>query len=309
MGRVVVTGGAGFIGSHLVELLCAQGWSVCVIDDLSAGSLDNLAGVAGQVDLVQGSILDDSSLDRAMKQADAVVHLAATVSVPGSVADPISCCDLNVTGTVKVLAKCRELGIRRFVQASTSAVYGRLPGLPKTEESPALPVTPYAASKLSAEQFAAAFAEMEGLSAASLRFFNVYGPRQSLASAYTGVVAIIMERLAQGRAMEVYGDGLQTRDFVSVADVARAVSLCLERQAAGHRVFNVASGRSASLLDVIHILEERVGRRLERGHGPERVGDIRHSAASIDRIQQEIGWRPVVALEDGLMETYRHGQG
>lgn len=304
MQRVLVTGGAGFIGSHLVEGLVRSGWDATVIDDLSSGSLDNLEAVLGQIRFVHGSILDELLLNRAIEQADAVVHLAATVSVPGSVEDPVSCANLNVTGTVKVLAACRSLGVQKFVQASTSAVYGREPTLPKTESSPLAPVTPYAASKAAAEQFAAVFSAEGGMAASSLRFFNVYGPRQSMTSAYTGVIAIIMERLAKGEPMTIYGDGLQTRDFIFVEDVVEAVRLCLKSPHRGHKVLNVATGQSVTLLDVVAMLEKTAGRPLAASHGEERVGDIKHSSASIGEIAGLLGFAPKTALADGLAATY-----
>lgn len=212
--KILVTGGAGFIGSHVVETLLPSNAEVIVLDDLSTGCLNNLKGL--DVCFVQGSILDASLLDRLTVGIDAVVHLAALVSVPLSFQKPLLFSDINVSGTLNVLNSCKRNGVSRFIQASSSAVYGDLPGLPKSDEMPVAPMSPYAASKLSAENLASSYAT-SGVSCSSLRFFNVYGPRQDPTSAYSGVISIFTSRLSKGEPIKIYGDGAQTRDFIILA--------------------------------------------------------------------------------------------
>ncbi|MDR1296393.1 MAG: NAD-dependent epimerase/dehydratase family protein [Deltaproteobacteria bacterium] len=307
---VLVTGGAGFIGSHLVERLAGAGHRVRVLDDLSSGREDNLAAVRGDVTLTRGSVLDPGALGAAMEGVRAVFHLAARPSVPESLSDPGGCLETNGRGTLNVLALAAKLGVGRLVYASSSAVYGDLPA-PHAEDAGPRPNNPYAAVKLLGEHLAEYHRLSLGLPAVSLRFFNVYGPRQSADGADAGVVPIFADRLARGLRPVVFGDGLQTRDFVHVRDAARALALAADYAgalagggaASLPAVFNVASGRSYTLLEVLEFL--RAGRapdgpRLEPVFEPARPGDPRISEAAVGLAAERLGFAAEISLAEGL---------
>ncbi len=296
---VLVTGGAGFIGSHVVESLILAGKEVIVLDNFSVGRLENLKGLP--LEIVECSILNKSQVDKAVKRADAVIHLAAMVSVPGSIKEPAKCAEINVIGTINLLAACQKHGIRRFVQASSSAVYGTEPGQPKQESSHTAPSTPYAASKLSAEHFAASAASL-GLSCSSLRFFNVYGPRQDPSSPYSGVVSIFLSRVKEGQPITIFGDGGQTRDFIFVKDVASHVVQCLDRTPDFHEVLNVASGESMTVYELAKEVQKAMGREVEIRFAAPRLGDIYNSSACVRNLRAADSHRPV-PFSQGLLET------
>lgn len=304
---VLVTGGAGFIGSHLVEALAADGAEVRVFDNLSSGRAENLADVRGRVDLIVGDIRSPEQLAAAMGGVGTVVHLAALVSVADSVERPAENYEINVQGTVNVLEAARAAGARRVVLASSAAVYGNDPALPKREDMPPAPASPYAAAKLADEYIARVHAELYGLETVSLRFFNVYGPRQDPSSPYSGVISRFTDALARGEAPRVFGDGLQTRDFVYVRDVAEAIRLAATSPQVGRgEVLNVGTGRASSLMDVLAALTPLAGRAAPPVFEPPRPGDVRHSVADISRIRERLGFVPTVALADGLAELWRH---
>ena len=246
--RVVVTGGAGFIGSHLVDRLVAEGFSVRVLDDLCSGCLDNIRGHvdSGRVEFVKGDVKDPEVVGECVRGVGFVVHLAAVVSVPFSVANPDLTYDTNVSGTLNVLVACSKAKVSRFVFSSTCAVYGEPWYLPVDEKHPCVPISPYAESKLAAERFSVGFCEQELLDCVALRFFNVYGPRQCM-NDYSGVITRFVDLARGGLPLTVYGDGSATRDFVFVGDVVAAVLLCLESGAAVCEVFNVGTGRATSV--------------------------------------------------------------
>jgi UDP-glucose 4-epimerase len=300
--RVVVTGGAGFIGANLCRALLEQGDEVVAIDDLSSGSKDNLTA-APDTRLVEGSILDDAALDAAFAGADSVVHLAARPSVPRSIADPVASHEVNATGTLKVLEAVRRHDVGHVVAASSSSVYGGNPILPKHEDLATAPLSPYAASKLATESYTLAWAHVWGFSALAFRFFNVFGPLQAAGHAYAAVVPAFVSAALEGRPLPVHGDGEQTRDFTFVdslcAVIARAVS-----DGTGHdRPVNLAFGGRSSLLEVIAELEAILDQPLVRAHTDPRPGDVRDSQADQTRLRSLFPDIEPVPLSDGLRRT------
>jgi len=298
----VVTGGAGFVGSHLCRALADAGAQVRALDDLSGGRRSNLDGC--EVSLIEGSILDPDALADAMDGAALVFHLAAMVSVPESVADPERCAMVNVVGSQRVLDAAVRAGARRFVFAGSAAAYGGEPILPSVETQPVEAWSPYAASKIAGEQFTAAAARTGAISTVSLRFFNIYGPRQDPRSPYAAAICAFIDRVRRGTTITIFGDGRQTRDFISVHDVVRAnlLAATTPRPLAGE-IINIGTGHAATLLEVVSLLQCAAGAGVPIEHGPARAGDVRHSVASIDRARQLLGFEPRVPLSEGLAET------
>ena len=296
--NVLVTGGAGFIGSHTVEALLADGASVTVLDDFSNGRRANLPAAHERLRIVEGDVRDLATVRRALDGASRVLHLAAQVSVQASIADPLESCRQNVLGFVTVLEAARATGVQRVVFASSAAVYGMPRELPLTEAAPVVPISPYGLEKSIDEQYGALYAALYRLPTLGLRFFNVYGPRQDPRSPYSGVISKWHGALAAGAPVRIFGDGRQTRDFVYVGDVARANVHALAAAAAG--VCNVGSGTAVTLLDMLASLERAAGRTAERRFEPAVDGDIRDSAANTDRLRAWTGFVPATALESGL---------
>ncbi len=300
-GRCLVTGGAGFIGSHLVDTLLASGRSVRVLDNFSTGHRANLP--AG-IDIVEGSITDLATVEAATKDCEVVFHLAALASVAKSVEDPLTSHAICATGTLNVLEAARRHQVHRVVYAASASAYGGASDpAGQSEETPLMALSPYAAAKLAGEYYCEAFAHTYGLETVRLRFFNVFGPRQRADSPYSGVIAIFTAALVAGRSPTIFGDGLQSRDFVSVADVAQALLQAADVPGVSGRVYNVGTGSSVTLLELLAALNEALGTNLIANHGPERAGDIRHSRARIERISAELGYKPTVSLRDGLRQT------
>lgn len=300
--EVLVTGGAGFIGSHLVGRLLAEGMRVRVFDNLSTGSMENLAG-AGGADLVEGDITDAAAIGRAASGVDAVFHLAAMGSVPRSVEDPASSNGANVTGTLNTLIAARDGGAGRFVYSSSSSVYGDTPSLPKSEEMPVSPVSPYGVGKLAGEFYTRVFFNVYGLETISLRYFNVFGPRQSPRSQYAAVVPRFASAMLGGGRPVVYGDGGQSRDFTYVENVVEANVRALRADRGFGEAMNIAAGGRITLNRLLEMLGELTGSSAEAERLAPRPGDIRHSYASIDKAAEMIGYRPVVEFGDGLGRT------
>ncbi|QSZ67896.1 SDR family oxidoreductase [Methanofollis aquaemaris] len=298
--RYVVTGGAGFIGSHIAEVLSNE-HEVVVIDDLSTGHRENIQDF--DVEFVEGSVTDLPLLREIFRGADGVFHQAAIASVPKSVDDPLATHTVNETGTLDVLLAARGAGVKKVVFASSSAVYGEEPTLPKHEGMLPAPVSPYAISKLTGEHYEAVFSKLFGLKTVALRYFNVFGPRQDPSSQYSGVISIFTDRVKAGEPITIHGDGGQTRDFVYVADVVRANLLAMERDVTG--VFNIARGRQTDLNTLARGVMEAAGREVPVEYGPVRQGDVRHSLADISRAREVLGWAPEWSLVDGLVETIR----
>ena len=301
----LVTGGAGFIGSHLVEALVARGERVRVLDDLSSGRRENLSTVLGDVELLIGDVADPEVVDQAMDGCEIVFHLAAIASVQASIENPRRSHRVIVDGTLNVLETARRAGVRRAVFASSAAVYGDHTALPLREELPPRPLSPYAASKVTGEMYCTAFHASYGLPTVALRFFNVYGPRQDPTSPYSGVISIFASRMCRGKAPVIYGDGKQTRDFVYVEDLVRALLLACEREAAVGEVFNLASATQTSILQLTTMLNEVLGTDIPPEFGPARTGEVRFSEGNVRRAQEALGWKAAIPMREGLSRLLR----
>ena len=295
--KVLVTGGAGFIGSHSVEKLLEEGWQVRVFDNFSSGTRKNLPAHP-QLEIVEGDIRDEEAVKTAMEGISHVLHLAAQVSVQASVEHPSQSCSINILGFVNVLQTARSLGVQRMVYASSAAVYGQPARLPIAETDGCRPISPYGLEKYVNDQYAQLFAEGFLVSTLGLRYFNVYGPRQDPRSPYAGVISKFLARIEQQQPLLVYGDGKQTRDFIFVKDVARANVAALQSAMTG--VCHVATGCSLDLLRMIDILSQCTGRPLNVVHQAPLIGDIPCSSANIDRFQELLNSKDLTTLEEGL---------
>ncbi len=302
MPRHLVTGGAGFIGSHVVDALAARGEPVRVVDDLSTGRRENLAGHP-RVELVRGDLADRRVAEAAVAGVDHVVHLAGIPSPARSVSEPRRCHRANVEATHELLLAARDAGVRRVVLASSSSVYGESGASPAHEGLPAAPRSPYALQKLVCEQYAALFGRIHGLETVSLRLFNVFGPRQPPGSEYSGVVPALAAALLAGRPATIHGDGEQTRDFVYVADAARALLLACTAPGAAGRVVNVAGGEPLSVNGLHAALRRATGASARTRRAAPRPGDVRHSLADVSLARDLLGFAPATRLEDGLGRT------
>jgi UDP-glucose 4-epimerase len=303
VGRCLVTGGAGFIGSHLVDALLQAGHAVRVLDDMSAGKAGNLAQTAGRVELIHGSVADAAAVAAAVAGCEVVYHLAAIASVTKSVEAPLLSHEVIATGTLQVLDAARHLGVRRVVYAGSSSAYGDQPGTDRLETDALLPLSPYAAAKLAGEHYCSSYTAVHALETVRLRFFNVFGPRQDALSPYSGVIAIFINAMKQGKTPTIYGDGTQARDFVYVANVVQALRLAADSKAAVGQVYNIGNGESTTILDLVKHLNELLGTRVEPNHQPPRAGDVRLSQADISRARKELGYQPAVSFREGLAMT------
>lgn len=297
MATILVTGGAGFIGSHSVDHLLGLGHEVRVLDDFSSGHAHNLTPHP-RLTVITGDVRDPAAVTAAMAACSHVLHLAAQVFVPESIAKPVASASINIAGYLTVIDSARRQDVRRVVYASSAAVYGASGSEPLTEDSPTHAESPYGLEKLVNDQYAALFTRLYGQSLCGMRYFNVYGPRQDPRSPYSGVISKFLQRATAGESLTVFGDGLQTRDFVSVLDVARANAAALFSPVAG--VVNVATGHSATLLELIDALGEALGRPLEVVHAPGRLGEVRHSAVRPRRLAEELGLNDLLDLNQGL---------
>jgi UDP-glucose 4-epimerase len=299
--RVLVTGGAGFIGSHMVDRLVNDGYDIRVIDDLSAGRLDNIRGhlSAGRVDFVKGDIRDVSLVRKSVDGVDVVVHFAALTSVPFSVAHPDLVFDVNLVGTLNLIRACVQGGVGRFVFVSSCAVCGDPEVLPVREEHRPNPISPYAESKLLAERYCLGFQDRQLLRSVVLRFFNVYGPRQGM-NDYSGVITRFIDRVRQKEPLVIYGDGSQTRDFVNVHDVVEAILASMKSSDSEGEVFNVGSGKPTSINELAKTILELAGVDLEIRYEKPRAGDIKDSYADISKAKKFLGYEPKISLRDGL---------
>lgn len=304
MAECLVTGGAGFIGSHVVRGLVDKGFNVRVLDNFSSGRHDNLESVKTRIDVQVGDIRDDDALFNAMLGVRYVFHLAALPSVPKSVEDPLSTHKVNITGTLRLLLRAREANVERVVLSSSSAVYGNTDQLPSREDHVPKPTSPYALSKLADEHYFRLFYELYGLRTYALRYFNVFGPRQNPRSQYAAVVPLFIEALLADAHPTIFGDGTQTRDFLHVSDVVRANLACIDApDAAAGGVFNVAWGTRLSINDLAHMMMRVFGVSRDIIYAPPREGDIKDSQADISLAQNVLGWNPVMPFEEGLEET------
>ena len=301
MKQVLITGGAGFIGSHTADALLTQGFTVRVLDNFSNGKHANLNALAladGRLTVIEGDVRDAAITDAAVKGVDAVLHLAAQVSVPRSVADPVESSTHNIAGFLNVLDAVRRHKIPRMVYASSAAVYGVPEALPLLETNTAKPLSPYGLEKFINDQYAALYGELYGVSSVGMRYFNVYGPRQDPKSPYAGVISKFADGLEDGKPLRVFGDGSQTRDFIYVGDVARANVLALQGDVVG--VLNVGTGTSVTLLELIEAMKEAFDKPALVRHEPPATGDIAHSATNPARLKQTLGWQPATTFVQGL---------
>lgn len=302
MAQYLVTGGAGFIGSHLAEELIRRGHQVRVADSLITGKRTNLAHLP-TVELLQGDLADADLARRAVDGVDFVLHQAALPSVPRSVKDPIGSHRANVDSTLNVLVAARDARVKRVVFAGSSSVYGNTSELPKHEEMPNNPLSPYALQKIVGEQYLQMFTALYGLETVTIRYFNVFGPRQDPSSAYSGVISLFATALLQNRAPLIHGDGEQTRDFTYVANVVDGVLRACEAPAANGQIINVATGDRISLLRLFETMKKLIGANVQPVFGPLRPGDVRDSQADIRRAKQLLGYEPFVSFEEGLRLT------
>jgi nucleoside-diphosphate-sugar epimerase len=304
MANYLVTGGAGFIGSHLTEELARRGHSVRVVDSLITGKRRNLQHIPG-VDFLEGDLADLSVAARAVEGIDYVLHQAAIPSVPRSVTDPITSNRANVDASLNILVAARDAGVKRLVYAGSSSAYGNTPTLPKQEDMPPNPLSPYALQKLVAEQYCQMFTQLYGFETVTIRYFNVFGPRQDPGSPYSGVISLFSTAVLEGRQPIIYGDGEQTRDFTYVANVVDGVLRACEAPKAAGEVINVACGTRISLNDLLRVMNQIVGTSLEAIYKEERAGDVRDSQADITKARALLGYEPSVSLEDGLAKTLK----
>jgi len=300
MSVYVVTGGAGFIGSHLVDHLVGQGEEVRVLDDFSSGKPENIRHNLEKIKLIEGSVADLQTVRKAMEGADYVLHHAAIASVINSVEDPISSHNANLTGALNVLVAARDAGARRVVLASSSAVYGDLPGLPKTEDMPTDCLSPYALTKLSGEQYCRMFTRLYGMETVALRYFNVFGPRQDPNSQYAAVIPKFLTRMLEGIPPTIFGDGLQSRDFTFVSNIVAANMLACHKPGIAGEALNIACGESFNLLDLVSGLNAALGSSIEPVFEPARPGEVKHSVAGIDKARSLLGFTPSIRFSDGL---------
>jgi UDP-glucose 4-epimerase len=301
----LVTGGAGFIGSHLVEELTKRGRPVRVLDDFSTGQRSNLAALRPAPEVVEADLADADAVRRAVRGAGVVFHLGAVASVQLSVEDPAAVHRVCATGSLHVFDAARREGVRRVVYGASASAYGIPADGVQREADPVQALSPYAAAKLAGEFYAEAFTTTFGLEAVRLRFFNVYGPRKRDDSPYSGVIALFAAALAAGRTPTVYGDGLQSRDFVYVTDVTQALVKAADAPGVAGKVYNVGTGRSVTVLELIAALNKLLGTNVTPKHGPARPGEVRHSRADIGLARRDLGYEPAVAFEEGLGRTLR----
>ncbi len=303
MGLYLVTGGGGFIGSHIVRRLLEKGKSVRVLDDFSTGKRQNLAEVAGRIEVVEGSICDAPTVARSMKGVEAVFHLAARASVPRSIEHPGPANEVNVTGTLNVLIAARDAGVRRLVYSASSSAYGDTPTMPKTVDMRPQPLSPYAVGKLAAEHYCACWSHVYGLQTISLRYFNVFGPRQDPQGAYAAVIPAFVSHMLKGERPVIFGDGEQSRDFCFVDNVVNANMLAAEAKEMHGEVVNVACGERTTLNQMVVDMNKLLGTDIKPEYRPPRAGDVRHSLADISVTKQVLGYEPGIMFAEGLRRS------
>ncbi|SRR6266849_263965 len=301
--RYLITGGAGFIGSHIAQALLDRGESVCIFDNLATGKRTNLAILKGGIQFIQGDLRDLKSIKDATKGVEVIFHQGALASVPRSIADPITSLETNINGTQNVLLAARDAGVRRVIYASSSSVYGNTPTLPKHETMPTKPMSPYAVQKLTGELLCGVFTQIYGLETVSLRYFNVFGPRQDPNSEYAAVIPRFLTAVLKGERPIIFGDGEQTRDFTYIANVVQANLLAASSPAAIGYAINIGCGEQISLNTMLHIVEELLGITVDAEYREPRPGDVRNSRADISLAQHLLGYKPTIGFREGLAHT------
>jgi UDP-glucose 4-epimerase len=302
----LVTGGAGFIGSHIVRKLVAMGERVRVLDNFTAGKKENLQDFDGKIEIMNGDILDHALVGKAMQDVEIVLHQGALRSVPFSVENPALVNRVNVEGTINILVAARDAKVQRVVAASSSSVYGNTKIFPNSEQQAPCPVSPYAASKLAGEYYCRVFSGLYGLETISLRYFNVFGPRQDPNSQYAAVIPRFIRSALRQEPLEIHGEGLQSRDFTYIDNVVAANLLAARCQGGIGEAFNVAQGQCFSILDLVALLEKVFERKLTAVHTPARAGDVRQTLADISRAENILGYKPAVTFEEGIFRTARY---
>ncbi|MEM3422839.1 MAG: SDR family oxidoreductase [Candidatus Bilamarchaeaceae archaeon] len=300
--RVLVTGGAGFIGSHLAEALLKRGHAVRILDNFSTGKEENIKDIENSIEIIRGSITEKEVLENAIENVDYVLHHAAQISVVDSIKNPKKTWEINIKGTKLLLNAAVKNKVKKVILASSAAVYGNEPGLPKTEQMRTKPTSPYGDSKLMNEYMAQKYHQQDKINIISLRYFNVYGPRQHPQSAYAGVISKFMEKMIKGERPIIYGNGEQTRDFVYVEDVVSANILALE-STVKNGIYNIGSGKETSLNELVKTLNEILGTKIEPIYEPPREGDIQRSVADISKAKKDLGYIPKYTLKEGLTKT------
>lgn len=305
MPRFMVTGGAGFIGSNLSEMLLNDGHSVTVFDNLATGREENLAHIIGNIKFIRGDIRDTAALGAAMEDADYVIHLAALGSVPRSIEDPATTHEVNATGTLNVLNAARSAKVKRVVCASSSSVYGDTAVLPKEEQMTPSPLSPYAVSKITGEYYCKAFQRVYGLETVALRYFNVYGRRQDPKSQYAAVIPRFVDAMMRGKSPVIYGDGEQSRDFTFVDDCNQANIKACFASGCGGMHFNIGYGSRVSINDLFRKIRDNLGSKVEPAYAPPRKGDVRDSLAAISRAKELLGYEPTNGIDEGIRKTVK----
>ncbi len=303
MANYLVTGGAGFIGSNIVKALVEQGESVRVLDNCSTGNVSNLDGVIDRIEFILGDIRDPALSHKAVEGIDYLIHQAALCSVAHSVDDPVTTNEVNVTGILNMLTAAKHLGVKRIVYASSASVYGDSPGLPKNEDMPTNPVSPYATSKLIGEQYCKLFYELHNLETVTLRYFNVFGPRQACNSHYSAAIPKFIRSFLEGKPPVIFGDGEQSRDLVFVEDAVQANILACHAESAAGEILNIGCGKNTTINCLVKIIDELIGSDIEPVYEQERKGDVRHSQADISKAKKVLAYRPLVDLQAGLERT------
>jgi len=306
MSLYLVTGGAGFIGSHIVDKLVQLGEKVRVLDNFVTGKKENLSKSINKIELINGDIRDRKKLQVALKSVDFVLHQAALRSVPRSVDDPISTNDVNITGTLLLLEQSRKCKVQRVVYAASSSAYGDSPELPKKETQLPAPVSPYAVSKLAGEYYCSMYNKLYGLETISLRYFNVFGPRQDPASEYAAVVPKFIELALKGKTLEIHSDGLQSRDFSYIDNVVSANLLAVKSKKGIGEVFNIACGEKWTILDIAETIGRIIDKKLKYHHTQTRKGDVRHTLADISKAKKMLGYKPITNFEEGMRKTVEY---
>ncbi len=303
---ILVTGGAGFIGSNICHSLAGRGVQLRVLDDLSTGRLAHLEGIEGELDFIEGNLTDLNVVKEAVEGVDFVLHQGALPSVPRSIDDPLASHAANATGTLNVLLGAAAANVKRMVYASSSSVYGNDAGLPKREDMTPAPISPYAAAKLAGEHYCRVFSSVYGVEVVVLRYFNVFGPRQDPDSQYAAVIPKFVTCLLGGEPPTIYGDGEQSRDFTYVDNIVEANLRALLAPRASGRVFNIACERATTLNQVLELLRDLVGTDVSARYAPPRPGDLRHSLADISVAREMLGYEPTITVEEGLRRSVRH---
>ena len=304
--QVLITGGAGFIGSNIARELTEQEYTVKILDNLSTGNLNNISDIKNKIELIIGDVRDIKIVKKVMKDVDYVFHQAALPSVPRSIQDPITTNKINVNGTLNILIAAQDNNVKKVVYASSSSVYGNTPTLPKREDMEPCPLSPYAITKLIGEYYCKVFYDIYGLETVSLRYFNVFGPRQDPNSQYAAVIPKFITSMLKNESPTIFGDGEQSRDFTFVKDVVQANILACKAKNASGEVFNIAYGKKTSINELVDKINEILGTSIKAKHTDPRLGDVRHSLADISKAKRILGYKPKYDIEEGLKETIEY---